>query len=123
VAVDEQNKAVVGADANRIVGRDSSQRDDAPEMQHNRLAQRRRGMSDPGGLPFVVRRVGLGCALTVKGDGGGDKSEERQNWAHECLPIGFQLISLPQKCGEAGLAAGLPVAVNLEGVDLDRLKE
>jgi hypothetical protein len=48
-------------------------------MQHDRLAQRRRVMSDPGGLPLAVRRIGLKGALTVKGDGSGDKCEERQN--------------------------------------------
>ena len=59
MAVHKQNEAVVGADADRIAGGNGSQRERAAEVEHQRLAQRGRGMGDPGGLPFAVGRVGL----------------------------------------------------------------
>ena len=59
MAVDVENEAIVGADADRIAGRNGGQRERAAEVEHQRLAQRGGGMRDPGGLPLAVGRVRL----------------------------------------------------------------
>ena len=75
MAVYIQNEAVVGANANRIGGRNRCQRERAAEVEHHRLAQRGGGMRDPGGLPLAVGWVGLEIGLGVEGEGGKEESE------------------------------------------------
>ncbi len=76
MAVHVQNESVVGADANRIGGRDGCQRERAAEVEHHRLPQRGSGMRDPGGLPLAVGRVRLEIVLGVDGEGGKEDSKK-----------------------------------------------
>ncbi len=75
MAVHVQNESVVGADADRVGGRNGCQREHAAEVEHHRLAQRGGGVRDPGGLPLAVGWVRLKIALGVEGEGG--EEEER----------------------------------------------
>ena len=75
VAVDEEDEAVVGADAHQITGGNGSQRELAAEVEHQRLPQRGRGVRDPRCLPIAVGRVRLGRCLGVASDGKGNGDE------------------------------------------------
>jgi hypothetical protein len=57
-AVNEQNKSVIGTDADWIAGRNNLQSKCAAEVGYHRLAQRCGGVGDPRGLPIPVGRVG-----------------------------------------------------------------
>ena len=95
MAVDEQNKAVIGADAYGIMGRNGCQRQRVPEVQHEGLAQRRRGMGDPGGVPVALRWVRRRAGLTRQGIQGDQEGAKRKQFAHRiraCLLPVKQLI-------------------------------
>jgi hypothetical protein len=54
LAIHVQNETVIGAHPNGISGWDRIEREEAAEMEHLGFAQRRGGVSDPGGVPFAV---------------------------------------------------------------------
>ena len=59
VAVHKQNEAVVGADADGVAGGDRGQFERAAEMQDYGFAKGRGRVSNPGGFPLPVGRIGL----------------------------------------------------------------
>ena len=58
LAVDIEDEAVVGADADDVGGGDGRQIEGTAEMEDERFAQRRRRVGDPGSLPVAVRCIG-----------------------------------------------------------------
>jgi len=76
LAVHVEDKTVVGADADRVRGRDGVQRKGAAEMQDEGFAQWRGRMSDPGGVPIAVERVGRGL---LGGEGAGGRGKHQGN--------------------------------------------
>lgn len=66
-AVNEQNKSVIGTDADWIAGRNNLQSKCAAEVEYHRLAQRCGGVGDPRGLPIPVGRVGGAAAREWRG--------------------------------------------------------
>jgi hypothetical protein len=63
-------------------------------MENDGFAQRRGGMRDPGGGPFMVGWVGLEWRLTVERKRRGGEGEDHKNRAHRIWPIEFQFTSL-----------------------------
>jgi hypothetical protein len=79
-----ENEAVVGAHAHGIAGWRCVERERAAEVQHHRLAQRRNGMRDPGGVPLALRRVGLRVQLqTILGMGSSGSKGQSGNTERE----------------------------------------
>ena len=79
LAVDVEDEAIVGADANRVGCGNGREAEAATEVKHQGLTQRRCGMGDPCSLPFPVWRVGLEAGLGLKGKGRQKKCSEGQN--------------------------------------------
>jgi hypothetical protein len=65
VAVHKQNEAIVGAYSDGVTTGDRGQFERAAEMQDHGLAKGRRGVGNPGCLPFAVRRIGLDEILSL----------------------------------------------------------
>src|ERR1019366_4579312 len=66
LSVDKQNKAVIGADADRIGGGDGREIKGTAEMEDDGLAQGCGWLGDPGSFPLAVGRVGLNRGLAAE---------------------------------------------------------
>ena len=65
-------------------------------MEHHRLTERGRGMSDPGSGPYAVGRVGLNDALGLEGKGSQRDGKDGKNSAHGKGPFDFQFPSIKE---------------------------
>jgi len=66
VAVHKQNETVVGAHADGVTSGDCCQFEGTAEVQDYGFAQGRRGVSNPGSLPFAVGRIRLNGILSLE---------------------------------------------------------
>jgi len=81
--IHKQHKPIVSAHSNHIACRNSRQGQRTPEVQHNRLPQRGRGMRDPRCVPvpmgWIGRKTKFNTCLAVRGSLGLSlKSEDRK---------------------------------------------
>ena len=65
-----QDESIIRTYPDHIAFRHSPQRQCPPEVQHQRLTQRRRGVRNPRSFPVVMRRVGRGRALGLQRESG-----------------------------------------------------
>ena len=87
MAVDKEDEAVVGADADDVAGGDRGQIEGPAEVENQGLAQGRGGMGDPGGLPIAMGWIWLDSGFGVQRERRDKDGEKGQELAHSvCLP-------------------------------------